>query len=138
MAANTILHEASAVTDELRELERCEQENARLKELVVQLYEIVLRDVVNRAPGPTIETPGSLLCADIKVFKTVVVLDRVKAGSAVPLRSRPSIDQTLMQVSQSLQSSAAHLLLDHAQRLRFRDGGARRPFCTKRSNLRPL
>lgn len=37
------------MTDEHSELERCKQENARLKELVVQLSELVLRDVVKRS-----------------------------------------------------------------------------------------
>ncbi|WP_407175483.1 hypothetical protein [Bradyrhizobium sp. STM 3562] len=34
-----------------RELERCKRENARLKELVVRLSEITLRELVKRAEG---------------------------------------------------------------------------------------
>jgi hypothetical protein len=34
------------LTDEQRELERCRQENSRLKELVLRLSEIVIRNVL--------------------------------------------------------------------------------------------
>ncbi|MET4022138.1 hypothetical protein ABIC10_007270 [Bradyrhizobium sp. S3.2.12] len=51
-------HEASAITDERRELERCKQEILRLSQLfiflkrqLVQLSEIVLRNVVKSAEG---------------------------------------------------------------------------------------
>ncbi|WP_085364662.1 hypothetical protein [Bradyrhizobium canariense] len=51
-------HEASATTDEQRELERCKQEIHRLSQLVmflkrqvVQLSEIVLRNVAKSAGG---------------------------------------------------------------------------------------
>ncbi|WP_426420948.1 hypothetical protein [Bradyrhizobium genosp. A] len=39
------------MTDEQRELERCKQEISRLKQLVVQLSEIVLRNVVESDEG---------------------------------------------------------------------------------------
>jgi len=45
------------MTDDRDELERCKQENARLKELVVWLSEIVLRDVVKRAEEPNCREP---------------------------------------------------------------------------------
>lgn len=44
--ASRTRREAPAMTDEQRELERCKQEISRLKQLVVQLSEIVLRNVV--------------------------------------------------------------------------------------------
>lgn len=44
-------HEAPAMTDEQRELERCKQEIAHLRQLVVQLSEIVLRNVVESDEG---------------------------------------------------------------------------------------
>lgn len=51
-------HEAAAITDERRELERCKQEILRLSQLfiflkrqLVQLSEIVLRNVVKSAEG---------------------------------------------------------------------------------------
>lgn len=53
-------HEAPAMTDEQRELERCNQEISRLKQLVVQLSEIVLRNVVESDEGATIGTPVGL------------------------------------------------------------------------------
>lgn len=43
--------EAPAITDEQRELERCRQEISRLRQLVVQLSEIVLRNVVESDKG---------------------------------------------------------------------------------------
>lgn len=43
--------EAPAITDEQRELERCRQEISRLKQLVVQLSEIVLRNAVESDEG---------------------------------------------------------------------------------------
>lgn len=45
------MREAWAMTDEQRELERCKQEIARLRQLVVQLSEIVLRNVVESDEG---------------------------------------------------------------------------------------
>ncbi|WP_245284278.1 hypothetical protein [Bradyrhizobium sp. WSM2254] len=39
------------MTDEQRELERCKQEIARLRQLVVQLSEIALRNVVESDEG---------------------------------------------------------------------------------------
>lgn len=58
MTASKNRHEASAITDERRELERCKQEILRLSQLViflkrrlVQLSEIVLRNVVKSAGG---------------------------------------------------------------------------------------
>ncbi|WP_439360511.1 hypothetical protein [Bradyrhizobium sp. DASA03007] len=39
-------HEVSVMTDEQHELEHCKQEIARLKQLVVRLSAIVLRNVV--------------------------------------------------------------------------------------------
>ncbi|MGY3533318.1 MULTISPECIES: hypothetical protein [Bradyrhizobium] len=44
-------HELSTTTDEERELVRCRQEIARLKQLVVQLSELVLRNVTQNAEG---------------------------------------------------------------------------------------
>lgn len=43
--------EAPAITDEQRELERCRQEISRLRQLVVQLSGIVLRNVVESDEG---------------------------------------------------------------------------------------
>lgn len=43
--------EAPAMTDEQRELERCKQEIAHLRQLVVQLSEVVLRNVVESDEG---------------------------------------------------------------------------------------
>ncbi|WP_439396723.1 hypothetical protein ACRQ5Q_07355 [Bradyrhizobium sp. PMVTL-01] len=43
-------HEVSVVTDG-REIERYKQEIARLEQLVVQLSEIVLRNVIKQRPG---------------------------------------------------------------------------------------
>lgn len=45
------MREAWAMTDEQRELERCKQEIARLRQLVVQLSEIVLRNVAESDEG---------------------------------------------------------------------------------------
>lgn len=47
----------SVTADEHRELEHCKQEIARLKQLVVQLTEIVLRNVVERADSRKSERP---------------------------------------------------------------------------------
>jgi hypothetical protein len=44
-------HELSTTTDEERELVRCREEIARLKLLVVQLSELVLRNVTQNAEG---------------------------------------------------------------------------------------
>jgi hypothetical protein len=56
VTANRDRREMSLMSDEQCELERCKQEIARLKQLVVQLSEIVLRNVVNsaeaRSPAP--------------------------------------------------------------------------------------
>ncbi|WP_407114208.1 hypothetical protein [Bradyrhizobium sp. LMG 9283] len=41
----------SEMTDDQRELRRCKQEIARLKKLVVELSEIVLRNVVKSDEG---------------------------------------------------------------------------------------
>ncbi|MCK1621830.1 hypothetical protein IVA98_00885 [Bradyrhizobium sp. 160] len=58
MTTSTNRHEASTMTDEEGELERCKQEILRLTQLVVflerqvvQLSEIVLRNVVNSVGG---------------------------------------------------------------------------------------
>lgn len=58
MTTSTNRHEASTMTDEERELERCKQEILRLTQLVVflkrqvvQLSEIVLRNVVKSVGG---------------------------------------------------------------------------------------
>lgn len=51
VTANRDSREISLMTDEQCELERCKQEITRLKQLVVQLSEIVLRNVVNSAEG---------------------------------------------------------------------------------------
>ncbi|UPJ47907.1 hypothetical protein IVB30_32730 [Bradyrhizobium sp. 200] len=45
------------MTDEQRELERCKQEIAYLKQLAVWLSEIVLRNVVESAEGRESERP---------------------------------------------------------------------------------
>ncbi len=47
--------ESSVTTDEQRELECCKQEIAHLKQLVVQLSEIVMRNVVRRTEDRTSE-----------------------------------------------------------------------------------
>jgi hypothetical protein len=57
MTAGRNRHEASAMTDEQRELERCKQEIVRLKQLVVRLSEIALRNVVKSAEGGKSECP---------------------------------------------------------------------------------
>ncbi|MGY4174888.1 hypothetical protein ACVIHH_000179 [Bradyrhizobium sp. USDA 4518] len=44
-------YELSTTTDEERELVRCREEIARLKQLVVQLSELVLRNVTQNAEG---------------------------------------------------------------------------------------
>lgn len=44
-------HEGSVMTDEQRELERYKQEIARLRRVLVQLSEIVLRNAVEDAKG---------------------------------------------------------------------------------------
>lgn len=49
--------EASVMTDEPCELERCKQEIARLRQLVVQLSEIVLRNIVESNPRHQSERP---------------------------------------------------------------------------------
>ncbi|WP_246774156.1 hypothetical protein [Bradyrhizobium diazoefficiens] len=45
------------MTDEQRELERCKQEIAHLRQLVVQLSEIVLRNVVESDEGRQLARP---------------------------------------------------------------------------------
>lgn len=47
--ANRNRHDSSVMTDEQVELERCKQEIARLKQLVVQLSAIVIRNILKRA-----------------------------------------------------------------------------------------
>ncbi|WP_157348962.1 hypothetical protein [Bradyrhizobium pachyrhizi] len=47
-------YELSTTTDEERELVRCRREIARLKQLVVQLSELVLRNVTQKCRGPKV------------------------------------------------------------------------------------
>jgi len=48
-------YKKTGVTDEQRELERCRQEISRLKELVVRLSEIALRNVLKSTEPPKTE-----------------------------------------------------------------------------------
>jgi len=53
-------HPGTSETDDQRELRRCKQEIERLKQLVVELSEIVLRNVVKSDEGRQSERPLSL------------------------------------------------------------------------------